>query len=185
MKFFNTILLLVGIFITVSISHSAFASSNSTNLSNYDQILEWYDGGTQILVENMVGYWSGRCFNRDNPNQPMGALLATAVYKEKSSGPGLPNIEEVHGMVVTDANPTFADNMPLDVAQSYIVNRLGALPQAIQSDDHVSWQFRNFLLGFKQHDKYIVSDIENLMINPGYDRSVTDCYFFQKIVGQK
>ncbi|OQW53499.1 MAG: hypothetical protein A4S09_07850 [Proteobacteria bacterium SG_bin7] len=45
---------------------------------NYATLDELYDNGTQSSFEEVTGWWSGRCFQKDEPNKPLAFLLMAA-----------------------------------------------------------------------------------------------------------
>jgi hypothetical protein len=55
-----------------------FSAQPADGASLMDQIVERYNAGTEVDFPSAIGWWTGRCYLAESPNQPFGVARVVA-----------------------------------------------------------------------------------------------------------
>lgn len=188
---------------TLDIQLTAQASENQSTY--YDTLAYWFTEGTEVGVDDIKTFWSGRCFENINPDQPFNSVLH--VLEGPDVGPGLPKLWYAapyflpgHSSQRVDEYDYQEDPENFKTATDlYIHSRLASSIKV--RDGVLSWDLSYILKGdadlryrIRKHDKHLVMQInkvsdkssyryesEGFVVNDLPPGVMSYCYFFNKI----
>ena len=145
----------------------------------FNQVGEMFAQGTLPSAREVVGWWSGRCYRQDSPDEPTAALFVFE-YNNSRHGPIFPrNVKMLFLVPTNSTSPDYFDNLTdHDKVSVRKVIRDHNDPVRVGNN---SWITRSNGLEFwlRKHQGFFIVPY---MIFADDDRAVVkNCYFFKKV----
>jgi hypothetical protein len=170
-----------------------------------DALESWFQQGTPLSFAEFKGYYSGRCFSRNDKNKPIAAMIGyfSDNSKHDDAGPGFsePNNPKIGGLA--DLNLSFAPNYFDDESKAE-AQKNDLISKGLAISERVSHYIETPTLSytfdwepngnpdekheFKAYNGYII-DRWSALITQSYGRqgafkrgdTIFMCYFFKKL----
>ena len=83
--------------ITLFLFQTFSANAADSNSTRYEKIANMYNNGSLPPIEELNGWWSGRCFSEGKPNHAWAILLTFAHFNVNGDpGPALPEEKQTY-----------------------------------------------------------------------------------------
>ena len=170
-------------------THALEGLTDSQNI--HGTLIEWFEQGDDLTYEAAEGFYSGRCYKVEKPNEPRNSLLA--IYQKTvdyGHGPAFPaNVERkmIH-VYRRDSTPDYYDSMTASDAmrqsdQFWSVASLLADTSptltALSANDPIQRTVQT-----KVYEDYFISLITDQTLGDEANQSITHsfaCYYFTQL----
>jgi hypothetical protein len=174
---------------------SLYSTTQPTDGSLLDQVMERYNSGTDPEFTSMIGWWTGRCYLNTSPSSPFGVLMVAAETSESvgdDNGPQFPpKVTLTKRMALVGHiynSPAFFDEMTEEKKQSIRdFETSGEFKNLVATSIDGSWNTDNvdgnLRYTLRKNGDYFYGPA-TLLKDSGENKAgsvFAACYFFKKV----